>query len=55
MRLKKYYDFILFAVYAVQSNISYSKNLNIVFKIMMYDKRKMSMTYCRVAKWIQVQ
>ena len=36
MRLKEYYDFILFAVYAVQSNISYSKNLNVVFKLMMY-------------------
>ena len=31
------------------------KDLNIVFKIMMYNKRKMSMTYCRVAMWIQVQ
>ena len=31
------------------------KDLNIVFKIMMDNKRKMSMTYCRVAMWIQLK
>ena len=31
------------------------KDLNIGFKVTMYNKRKMSMTYCRVAMWIQVQ
>ena len=38
-----------------KATFSYSKNLNIVFKIMMYNKRKMSMTYCRVAMWIQLK
>ena len=44
---------VLDAQYIVQDFIF--KDLNIVFKIMMYNKRKMSMTYCRVAMWIQVQ